>query len=93
MIDQDPFSNGTEYMFWVSRNCEQCWKSSKYIEKEDRYTPIRCAVERDIFTRMITDKTPISQRSYDICQQSDCPYRQEKRKKYARGTAKLPKLF
>lgn len=43
-ISQDPFSNGTEFMNWESNNCDQCVKASRYIEKEDRYTPVRCAV-------------------------------------------------
>lgn len=94
-IDRDPFSNGTEFMEWEGNNCDQCVKSSRYIEKENRYTPIRCAVQRDIILRMMSPE-PISQRSYDACQKWDCPYRKTERKRKARhgiSVKNLPKLF
>jgi len=91
-VDRDPFSNGESFRRWDANNCDRCVKASRYIEKDDRYTVVRCAVQRDILQRMISPE-PISQRSYDACQQWNCPYRQEKRKRYARGTSKLPKLF
>ncbi len=94
-ISQDPFSNGTEFMNWESNNCDRCVKASRYIEKEDRYTPVRCAVQRDIFIRMGSSE-PISQRSYDACQQWNCPYRKTERKRRNRrkpSVRNLPKLF
>lgn len=96
MIDKDPFSSGTEFMMWEARNCDRCWKSSHIKRGSDPdnpdYTPIICAIQRDIFTRMITDKQPISRRSYDICRKSDCPYRRKDRPKYEKHS-KEPKLF
>lgn len=95
-VDKDPFSNGTEYMLWEERNCDRCYKSSHIKSKSDPdypdYTPFICAIQRDIFTRMVTDKTPISQRTIDICQKADCPYRREVRPKYEKYKNE-PKLF
>lgn len=94
-IDADPFSNGTEYMSWYARNCECCYKSSR-LKKEgdyyDEYTKSRCAIERDIFTRMVSDKSPIAKRTIDICRMQDCPYRKERQKRYEKDKG-LPKLF
>lgn len=98
MIDRDPFTSGTEYDMWEARNCNRCWKSSHIKRGSDPnfpdWTPITCAIQRDIFTRMVTDEQPISQRSYDICQMLDCPLRQETRprKKYEKNKHE-PKLF
>lgn len=95
-VNIDPFSNGTEYMMWESRNCDRCWKSSKLKKEgdtsyEDEYTKIRCAIQRDIFTRMGSNE-PIAQRTIDVCRMRDCPYREEKRKRYEKNKG-LPKLF
>ena len=72
MIDRDPFSNGTEFDSWTSRNCDRCIKAS-VMKADGSYTKVRCAVQRDIFARMYSDR-PISQRSYDACQKLMCPY-------------------
>ena len=96
-VNIDPFNNGTEYMAWEDRNCNRCWKSSHIKKGSDPddpdYTPIRCAIQRDIFSRMVSAE-PISQRTIDICQKANCPYRQEKKpsKKYERYKNE-PKLF
>ena len=97
-VDKDPFSSGTEYDMWERRNCDRCWKSSHIKRGSDPdypdYTPITCAIQRDIFTRMVSDKQPISQRTIDICRRADCPNRQEHRprKKYEKHKNE-PKLF
>lgn len=70
---EPPFSNGTEFMVWEELNCDQCVKASRYNEEKQDYTKIRCAVQRDIFNSMGGEA--ISQRSYDACQQKDCPYK------------------
>ena len=96
-VNKDPFSNGTEHMRWEERNCDRCWKSShpKRGTDEDNpeYTKIKCAIQRDIFSRMMCNE-PIPQRSYDICQMLDCPNRQEHRptKRYEKHKNE-PKLF
>ena len=96
-VNKDPFSNGTEHMRWEERNCDRCWKSSHPKRGTDKdnpeYTKIKCAIQRDIFSRMMCNE-PISQRSYDICQMLDCPYRQEHKptKRYEQHKNE-PKLF
>lgn len=89
-IDQDPFSNGTEFMFWEDYNCDQCWKSST-LKEDGEYKKIICAIQRDIFTRMYSEE-PIAERTIEICRSGKCPYRQERRKKYEKNS-KEPKLF
>lgn len=93
-VNIDPFSNGTEYDIWNERNCERCVKASRYKGESiagDKYTKCRCAIQRDIFTRMYSNE-PISQRTIDVCKMRDCPNRQEHYKKYAKHS-KEPKLF
>ncbi len=97
-VNQDPFSNGTEFMMFEERNCDRCWKSSRLKNDsvnlktgEAVYTKIICAIQRDIFTRMYSNE-PIAQRTIDICRSFTCPYRQERRKKYEKDKNQ-PKLF
>lgn len=94
-VDQDPFSNGTHYLWWEERNCDRCWKSSHIKKGSDpddpEYTPFTCAIQRDIYTRMYSTE-PIAQRTIDICKKADCPYRQEQRPKYEKNKNE-PKLF
>ena len=90
-VDRDPFSNGTEYMRWEELNCDMCWKSSHLKDNEKEYTKVKCAIQRDIFTRMMSNQ-PISQRTIDICSHADCPYKQEHRPKYEKHKNE-PKLF
>ena len=86
-IDRDPFSNGTEFMRWEERNCDRCIKNSHIKDNEIDYTVIKCSVQRDIIIRMFSN-VPIPLRSYEACQQLDCPYRKEKWPKKARYTQK-----
>ena len=93
-VDIDPFSNGTEFAIWNDRNCEDCIKASRYKGESiagDEYTQCRCAIQRDIFTRMASNE-PISQRTIDVCKMRDCPYKKEHYKKYEKHK-KEPKLF
>ena len=94
LANQDPFSSGAEFDFWFARNCEQCIKDSHLNKDQTGYTKIKCAVQRDIFTRMYS-KEPIAQRTIDICRKQDCPYRKTewpKRKKIDKYKNE-PKLF
>lgn len=88
-----PFSNGSEFSSWESINCDRCVKSSHIIVRNGReeYTKFRCAVQRDLIRAYWSDGK-VNKRVYDICQQRDCPYRLEKRKKYAKKD-NLEKLF
>lgn len=92
----DPFSNGTECDMWMARNCDRCWKASRYKGESiagEEYTAIHCSIQRDIFTRMMCNE-PIAQRTIDVCRKADCPNRQEQRrqKKYEKNK-NYPKLF
>lgn len=88
------FSNGTAFDCWLSRNCDRCIKASKYSERTDEYTKFRCAVQRELLEAYIDDGRA-SQRTYDICQNRDCPYIQTERKVYAKRpkTDNHPNLF
>ena len=86
-VNRDPFSNGTEFDRWTERNCDRCIKDSHLKKYETGYTKVVCAVQRDIFSRMWSNE-PIALRSYEACQQLDCPYRKEKWPKKARYTQK-----
>ena len=93
-VNQDPFSNGTEFDFWYTRNCECCIKDSHLNKDQTGYTKVKCAVQRDIFTRMVGNE-PIAQRTIDICAMHDCPYRKENwpRRRKTDKHKNEPKLF
>lgn len=93
LTDKDAFSNGTEYMMFLDRNCEKCVKMSHYNEKTDQYTQYRCAIQREIDCQMALNQ-PISERTLKVCNDfimrgALCPNLQTKRKHY--GTAKRDK--
>ena len=88
------FSNGTEFDCWISRNCDRCVKAPRYNDKTCEYTQFRCAVNREIIMAYLDDGRA-SQRTYDICQNRDCPNIQTERKVYAKRPKfdDQPKLF
>lgn len=78
-VNQDPFSNGTEFEVWIERNCERCIKASRFKRETiagEEYTKCRCSIQQDIFIRRVC-KEPISQRTIDVCNMTNCPYRKE----------------
>ena len=80
-----PFSNGTEFMVWTARNCDRCVKASHLRETIEGmvYTKFRCSVQKEILLDAAFPRAGyVSKRTYDICQNLDCPNRQETRKKY-----------
>ena len=93
-VDQDPFSNGTEFDVWDAHNCERCIKNSHLKDNMIDYTKVVCAIQRDILTRMVSN-IPIAQRTIDICQMRDCPHRKEEwpKKKKTDRNRNEPKLF
>ena len=91
------FSNGTEHIMFLERNCEKCVKYSHYNEKTDTYTQYRCAVQKDIDLQMFSDE-PISQRTKDITDNFTlhgilCPNLLTHRKKYASRPKNQLSLF
>lgn len=94
-VNRDPFSNGEDYRWWMSRNCDKCIKSSCLnFETGEFERKSRCSIFRDIEVRMLSDE-PIAQRTIDICKKNDCPFRREHWKRHRRKskTAGLPSLF
>lgn len=73
LVNQDPFSNGTEHLRFEEMNCDKCIKSSHITADGLGYTKIRCAIQRDIITRMGCNE-PIAQRTIDICRSGHCPF-------------------
>ena len=74
------FSNSTELMSWVGRNCDQCWKQSNYKEKTDTYSPFYCSIDRDIQMQGAGLDNPVNLKSHEVCQGPDCPYKELTRK-------------
>ena len=83
-VNRDPFSNGEDFRWWSARNCDKCIKSPKMVISDlIAYTKCRCAIYRDIELRMCSDE-PIAQRTIDICNKAECPYRQTEWKRHKR---------
>lgn len=87
-IDKDPFSNGTEFMLWNEHNCDKCVKASHYNAKTEEYTKFRCAIQRDIGTRLFCNE-PINERTVTIVKAFTlygecCPNLQTERKKHTK---------
>lgn len=71
------FSNGTEFMFWSSRNCEHCHKAVQYNEGKNYMPKYRCAIQRDIEFAAIDDGCG-NDRAYNAARSPRCPYFVEK---------------
>lgn len=93
-VNQDPFSNGTEFMIWDEENCCKCIKNSHIKKDLIGYTKIRCAIQRDILTRMGSNE-PIAQRTIDVCSKRICSFRKTEWPKRARKNVSKfePTLF
>lgn len=97
-INEDPFSNGNEYMIFEEYNCDMCIKSSEPRDGGKRYTNAdkdnmpKCSIQRDIMLRMIGD-TPIKEETVNICNDFIihgvlCPYMKTE---YPKHKAKVDK--
>ena len=83
------FSNGTEHMSWVSRNCERCWKLSKYNEKKGTWSQFRCSIDKQIQMQLAgVDDGYVSKKAYDAVRLPDCPYIETQRKVKKKKVAK-----
>lgn len=72
------FPNGSEAGWWMDRNCDNCIKASRLKDNGVDYTKSRCKIQDEILTQwMGRGDELISQRTYDVTQKADCPYRQE----------------
>lgn len=63
------FSNGTEFGLWTGRNCDRCFKASKYNEKTDTYTKYRCAIQKHIYEAYLCDGRG-NKRDYEATRQT-----------------------
>lgn len=90
------FSNGTEHMVWFELNCDHCWKASIYSERIKDYTKFKCKINAEVIMQ-IAGYDEISQRTYDITQKRDCPFKQEKRlikkRRKVKNQTEIPLLF
>lgn len=93
LVNQDPFSNGSEHSAFEANCCEKCIKSSqprddfRYTNADENMMP-KCSIQRDIVTRMSCND-PIKQKTIDICKNFIlhgvlCPYMKTERKKYVK---------
>lgn len=101
-VDKEPFSNGTQYMMFEDMCCDKCIKHSRIKQIDDttnkvEYTKVTCSIERDIFTRMISNE-PINERTITICDDfilhgKLCPYMKTHRRKYAKKIEGQTEMF
>lgn len=72
------FSNGTEFMAWQFRNCEQCVKAVFYNEKKDYFHKYRCKIQEHIDEAAIGDGTG-NKRDFEATHSYDCPHKRTER--------------
>ena len=90
LIDQDPFSNGTEHMYFEEHNCDMCVKGSHArmdgtFSNSDKNNIPKCPIQRDIVIRMFSND-PINEETVEICrdfilEEKRCKHLQTERKK------------
>lgn len=94
------FSNGSWFADWVELNCEggivgkPCIKRQRFHDGD--YGPFHCAIQKQIIGQYLGGGE-VSVRTYQACQEHDCPH---KRTKYVKRKCKpkpkpdnQPKLF
>lgn len=86
------FSNGTEFMWWQSRNCEQCVKAVWYNEKRDIFPKYRCVVQKHIEEAAAIDGMG-NKRDYTCTSSLDCPYKCTERKRRVKKDKNQLELF
>ncbi len=70
---QPIFSNGTEAMIWIGRNCDKCWKQSRYSKTKDKWINDRCSIDRDI-QGQFAGLDEVYERSYNLVKNNAiCP--------------------
>ena len=69
MTNKPCFANGSEWDWWMERNCERCKKNASGDSLN-----FHCAIQRDMFTQaMGYGNEEIRQDSYDATQKYYCP--------------------
>jgi hypothetical protein len=89
------FSNGSELMSWTGRNCEQCWKHSRFVAKTDSYTRFRCSIDLQIQQQVagLDGSDMVYPKTVEAVSMADCPQREKTQKKYSRGLKGMKNLF
>lgn len=86
------FSNGTEFMWWQSRNCERCVKAVWYNEKRNFYPKYRCMIQKHIEEAAAIDGMG-NKRDYTCTSSRDCPYKCTERKRRVKKDNNQLELF
>lgn len=79
LVDDRLFSNGSEFMWFLGRNCNWCVKMPHpHARDRRRDTKCRCSIYADILKQLAGGGIKVKNLSVDICKNGKCPYRQEK---------------
>lgn len=96
--DYPGFSNGTEFMSWMGRNCERCIKAEHPIIKCKMLVGYankgRCKVNYEIMLASVTTGT-VTKRVSKIIEGADCPFLKTEwpRRRKTEKDKNYPKLF
>lgn len=96
--DYPGFSNGTEFMSWMGRNCDRCIKAEHPIIKCKMLVGYankgRCKVNYEIMLASVTTGT-VTKRVSKIIEGADCPFIRTEWPKHSkrRKVDTEPKLF
>lgn len=93
--DYPTFSNGTESMLWLGRNCDVCVKAEHPIVEHKILKGYankgRCKVNKEILDSMLTDG--VTKRVHKIITMPECPFRKTEWGKRKKKIDNEPKLF
>lgn len=81
------FSNGTEFMFWQSRNCDRCVKAVWFDIENNRMPKYRCAIQDHIELAAVTDGMG-NKRDYEATHSYVCPHIKTERTRRIRKVKK-----
>lgn len=79
-IETKLFSNGTDFMVWVDRNCQNCVKHSRYNEKKDTYSRFVCSIDADIQMQAASIVEDANLKSVNATKMDICQYLKTERK-------------
>lgn len=93
--DYPTFSNGTEGMTWMGRNCDRCIKAERPIVKCKMVVGYAnkglCRVNKEILDSMLTGG--VTRRVNRIINQDVCPFIRTEWPKRGKADKDYPKLF
>jgi hypothetical protein len=88
------FPNGTEMECWFEHNCESGCVKRQTVRKDGSWGKFKCAIQRDIINQYVSSCF-VSERTYNVTREFDCPYKTTERKRILRTKKKdeSPDLF